>query len=83
MYQRVKLSWIARVRACPMCKVPVTLGGGKGMTNGSALLLADALEGTLYSGLKNPWACHQSYHADSIARGLYPAAIGFDRSFFL
>ena len=25
-------SWIATVSACPICRLPVTLGGGAGMT---------------------------------------------------
>jgi hypothetical protein len=31
-YQRISESWIAVVNAWPMCKLPVTLGGGEGMT---------------------------------------------------
>lgn len=31
-------------------------------------------------GLKNPDSSHQSYQADSTARGLYPAGIGPDTS---
>jgi hypothetical protein len=31
-------------------------------------------------GLKKPWASHQSYQAASTACGLYPAAIGWDKS---
>ena len=66
---------MATVSAWPMCKLPVTLGGGQGMTKGSES--SAALE---YSGLKKPWADHQSYQDDSTAMGLYPAAIGWVRS---
>ena len=30
-HQRANESWIATVKACPMCRLPVTFGGGKGM----------------------------------------------------
>lgn len=31
-YHRINASCMAVVRPCPMCKLPVTLGGGAGMT---------------------------------------------------
>jgi len=60
-----------------MCKLPVTLGGGEGMTNWPSGLL---LPSGVVWGLKKPCAAHQSYHADSTAIGLYPLAIGCDTS---
>lgn len=47
------LTWIELVRAWPMCRAPVTLGGGMTMTNGGLSLLT--------SGLKKPHFSHHSY----------------------
>ena len=40
---------MAVVKAWPICKLPVTFGGGAGMTKVSCFA-----KGSLYSGLKNP-----------------------------
>src|SRR4051812_40828160 len=55
-------------RAWPMCKFPVTFGGGSTMTKDpSGFTFPSAVN----SGLKNPSFSHHEYHADSTAIGLY------------
>lgn len=56
-WKRMIESWMALVRAWPMCRAPVTFGGGMTMTKGS---LSESI-----SGLKKPHSCHQSYQAAS------------------
>mmetsp|Transcript_57524 Transcript_57524/g.168962 ORF Transcript_57524/g.168962 Transcript_57524/m.168962 type:complete len:223 (+) Transcript_57524:2855-3523(+) len=77
--QRVSASSIAPVSAWPRWREPVTLGGGITMMN--LWLSAVCLE-AFASGVKNPSFSHQEFQADSTALGLYPAAMGFDMSFF-
>lgn len=67
------VSWIAIVKAWPICKLPVTFGGGAGTTNMPAGLMFPSGP---YSGSKNPDLTHQEYQAASTAGGLYPFAIG-------
>src|SRR5271154_943110 len=59
---------MAAVRACPMCKDPVTLGGGSVMTNIPSGFIFPSF---VNRGLKNPSLSHQAYHDDSTAAGLY------------
>lgn len=68
---------MATVRAWPMWRLPVTLGGGQGMTNVPS---GFGFPSGPMEGAKKPWAFHQSYHDDSTAMGLYPLAIGSVRS---
>jgi hypothetical protein len=65
------------VRACPIWRLPVTFGGGKGTTKTPS---GFGEPSGAVCGLKKPWASHQSYQAASTACGLYPAAIGWDKS---
>lgn len=55
----------------------MTFGGGNGTTK-----IPSAFGEPSWAtwGLKNPCASHQSYQAASTACGLYPAAIGWERS---
>ena len=46
-------TWMASVSAWPRCRLPVTLGGGRTITNLSA---SDSME-----GLKNPDSSHHEY----------------------
>lgn len=66
-HQRMRESCIAMVRACPICKLPVTLGGGNVITKVPSGL---GLPSAVSWGEKKPSASHQSYHADSTAVGL-------------
>lgn len=64
-----------------MCRLPVTFGGGQGIMNVSrGVFSGNGKNFVETSGLKNPCADHQSYHADSTAIGLYPADIGSNKS---
>lgn len=66
-YHRMRQSWIATVKACPMWRAPVTLGGGMGITK-VPFGLTDPLASNL--GLNMSSFSHQSYQAVSTARGL-------------
>ena len=55
----------------------MTFGGGKGTTKAPS---GFGEPSGAVCGLKKPWASHQSYQAASTACGLYPAAIGWDKS---
>ena len=68
---------MAKVKACPICRLPVTFGGGKGITKGLPSL---GFPSGPRTGLKKPCLSHQSYQADSTAMGLYPLAMGADKS---
>ena len=61
------------VKACPICRAPVTLGGGAGITNNPSGL---GLPSGPNSGSKNPSFSHQLYHADSTTVGLYALYAG-------
>mmetsp|Transcript_5126 Transcript_5126/g.18346 ORF Transcript_5126/g.18346 Transcript_5126/m.18346 type:complete len:327 (+) Transcript_5126:2424-3404(+) len=65
---RTIVSWMLFVSAWPMCKAPVTFGGGITTTN---LGLLDPIV-----GLKYPSLSHHSYHPASTPAGLYAFAIG-------
>lgn len=68
---------MATVSAWPICKLPVTFGGGHGKTKSPS---AFGLPSGPNFGSKKPCLSHQSYHAASTARGSYPAAIVSSRS---
>src|ERR1700734_4570694 len=76
-YHRIRVSCMAVVRAWPTCKVPVTFGGGNVITKVPSGL---GFPSAANWGEKKPCASHQSYQDDSIAMGLYPAAISCERS---
>src|SRR5271170_2456506 len=67
-YHRTRVSWIAAVKAWPMCKEPVTFGGGSVITNIPSGLIFPS---TVNCGLKKPSLSHQAYQEDSTAAGLY------------
>src|SRR5690606_2659920 len=55
------------LKACPMCSVPVTLGGGDWMTKGSAW--RPACGWTCWPPLKWPPCSQRAYQRDSISWG--------------
>ena len=70
-HQRVWESWIATVKACPICKCPVTFGGGRIMLN--------FFPESRWLDLKQPFRSHQSYHLDSTSWQSYLSG-KFDKS---
>ena len=59
--RRTSTSWIDSLSACPMCRMPVTFGGGMTMVYGLPP----------FSGVewKKPFSRHQAYHLGSMAFG--------------
>ena len=41
---RAMMSWMVTNMACPMCKAPVTFGGGMAMVKGSPVATSDGLK---------------------------------------
>src|SRR5579862_3602428 len=64
----IRQSCSALPSACPICKSPVTFGGGSGITKHPSVLTFPSGPN---SGWKNPSFSHQAYHADSTMVGLY------------
>lgn len=56
-HHRIMVSSNDTVKACPICRFPVTLGGGKAMLN---VPFGNGSPFSWYLGLKKPLACHQS-----------------------
>ncbi|CAN7947789.1 unnamed protein product [Ixodes pacificus] len=75
---RVTQSSTATVRACPKCKLPVTLGGGMTITKRPLGLVNGPHNRQLtpYSGLKNWLFSHQACQAASTCWGLYASGMG-------
>lgn len=66
-YHLTNESSIEHVSACPICKDPVTLGGGITIENTPLSLLSSDWN----SGLKRPDFSHQSYQVDSTLNESY------------
>ena len=68
---RAMMSWMVTNMACPMCKAPVTFGGGMAMVKGSPVATSD--------GLKYPLSSHILYRRSSTS----PCSKFFGRSAWL